>query len=213
MNSASRVSITLLSLISTSGRAVTGQQYHTFIADPAWVPVRIDSTENDGPGRVPTVLTFRNGHRLYSDIFQVRFLGHLPRPRRAPLLVLGGWECHDCDAPMNVWVIAADSDSGSVSGDHYYYPGSVSGEDSNGPFYKGRAFIGRCLADRQPVVVWFQSERDSLGHWHSAVYRLTARGDSALGEFIRPHPPISVTLEAVQRGDCYEIPGIANFEG
>jgi hypothetical protein len=45
------------------------------------------------------------------------------------------------------------------------------------------------------------------------VYRVTADADAARGEFLNPHPPIGITLDAVQRGVCYEIPGIANFEG
>jgi len=93
----------------------------------------------------------------------------------------------------------------------YFYPGSVSGgADPTEPtiFYKGRMFLGKCLAGHEAVVVWFQQERDSTGTWRPSVYRLSVAGDSVQGGFLKPMPAMSQTLRAVHAGACVEVPGI-----
>ena len=201
----------VLSLITIA--APLAAQTRTFVTDSAWLPTRIEQPTAKGE-QGPNVVRFKNGHRLKLHLFEVQFLGQLPRVHRPPLLVLGGRECFSCDAAMRVYVVSGDVDSVIVRSAGYYYPGTLRGEDRDrGPFYKGRMFIGRCLADHEPVVVWFQAEQDSTRRWRARVYRLSVVGDSVRGQFLNPQPPVAATSASVRSGVCYEVPGIDNFEG
>ena len=186
-----------------------------FIVDSNWVPVQIDRPQTGTPGAEnegPNVLHFRNGHRLVVDLFEVDFLGQLPRPRRAPILLVGARGCYACDVEAQVYPIPADvSTYVYASRAAYSYPGTLSpGGDPTDtlPFYQGRLFIGRCLAERQAVAVWFEQQRDSSGRWHPDVYRLAVVGDSTVGGFLRPMPLLSHTIRAMQRGACFEVAGL-----
>jgi len=190
-------------------------QTRTFVTDSAWLPIQIEHPPSKEQGEQrPNIVHLRNGHRLKLPLFEVEFLGQLPRPRRPPLLVVGGRECFSCDAATRVYIVPSDADSVTTRDAGYHYPGTLRGEDSErGPFYKGRMFIGRCLGDGQPLVVWFQSERDSTGSWHAGVHRVTVVADSVRRELLQPRPPIAETTARVRSGVCYEVPGIGNFEG
>ena len=192
-----------------------------FVVDPAWAPVRVDRPKG-GVGRPddqgPNVLHFRNGKTLVVDLFDVEFLGQLPRPRRPPFLILGARGCHSCDIETQVYVVPADTQRFDARHGGWFYPGSLRPAEptdttDTGAFYRGRTFIGRCLADRQPVVVWFQEERDSTGRWVHGVYRLGVMGDSVHGEFLRPQPALDATVHAASTGTCREVPGIDQTQG
>ena len=194
-----------VSLALAAGARQGNSPVRPFVIDQNWVPIRI---EHDSSG---DVLHFRNGRRLALDFFEVKFLGQLPRSHRAPILILGARGCTECDIEVQVYAIPADANAyayGERAG--YYYPGTLSpggGTTDTAVYYKGRLFIGRCLSDTQPIAVWFEQERDSIGQWHSNVYRLAVAGDSARGVFLQPMPPVSKTLHAVAAGKCLEIPG------
>ncbi len=209
----SRSRSVLLSLMTIA--APVAAQKRTFVPDSAWLPIQIEHpTPKEQGEQERNIVRLKNGHRLKLPLFEVEFLGQLPRLHRPPLLVVGGRECFSCDAAMRVYIVPSDVDSVTTRDAGYYYPGTLRGEDSErGPFYKGRMFIGRCLPDRQPLVVWFQAEQDSTRQWHAAVYRVSVVADSVRGEFLQPRPPITVTVAPVRSGACYEVPGIDNFEG
>jgi len=123
--------------------------------------------------------------------------------------------CYSCDAVDAVYVVSADADRvrGPLKG--YHHPGTLRADDPNDTtaFYRSRTFLGRCLADTpQPVAVWFQAWRDSLRRWRSEVFRLSVRGDSVRGEFLKTQPPLIQTLDAVRSGACVEIQGIDSPE-
>jgi len=186
-----------------------------FIVASEWVPIQIDHPQTGSPGaedQGPNVLRFRNGQHLVVDLFEVEFLGQLRRPNRAPILILSARGCFACDIERQVYPVPADAATyvyGKRSA--YFYPGSVSGgADPTEPtiFYKGRMFLGKCLAGHEAVVVWFQQERDSTGTWRPSVYRLSVAGDSVQGGFLKPMPAMSQTLRAVHAGACVEVPGI-----
>ena len=159
-------SASLLSVLLTllCGPAASAQA-RPIITDSTWLPILIDTTA-DGA----TTLTFRNGHRLQLGLVEVALLGQLAAPSGAPFLVLGGRSCSECDIERKIYVIRADADS-IVRPAGYYYPGTAQpgGEDSTAIFYRGRLFIGRCLASSRAVAVWFQSEKDSTSRWSQQV--------------------------------------------
>jgi hypothetical protein len=193
-------------------------QTRHFVVDSAWVPTRIDQPVG-GPGgpedQGPNVLSFKNGRRLVVNLFDVQFLGQLPRPHGPPYLLLEARGCHSCDIETQVFIVAPDGDSLRQGPGAYGFAGTLrSGEpDDTVVSYRARLFIGQCLNDRQAIALWFQSERNDAGRWRSGVYRLGVVGDSLHGTFMRPRPPISRTLDAVDAGRCYEIPGIDDAGG
>ncbi len=189
------------------------------VPDSGWTPARIlDRRATDStPEEQFDVIQFRNGRRLVVPLFGVEYVGLLPRRSKAPLLVLSGMGCHECDDTRNIYVAAADAESVSVELKHYAYPGSItSGDaedsDSTPPSFRARFFIGECLRKGEPVGVWFQASRDSSGHWRDAVYRLALEGDSAIGRFAVRRPPLDSTIALVHAGRCKEVVGIDQIE-
>jgi hypothetical protein len=190
-----------------------------FVVDSAWLPTRIERPSGgfvDPEGQGPNVLYFANGRRLGVTLFQVQFLGQLPRPNQAPFLLLAARSCYSCDIQTQVFVVAPDGDSLRQEQGAYGFAGTLR-PDAPPPdtviFYRARLFIGRCLADRRPVALWFQSEREETGAWKAGVYQLETVNGKLHGAFLRPRPSISATLEAVRGGQCFEIPGIDDTEG
>lgn len=208
-----RVTICLLTLVIglVSGSAPPGavrqarSPVRPFVVDSNWAPMRID---HDSAG---DVLHFPNGRRLAPNLFYVEFLGQLPRSHRSPILILGGRDCQDCDAELSVYAIPGDANAfGFTHEDPFPYPGTLrpgGGDTDTTSYYHGRMFIGECLAEKQTVVVWFQQERDSTGHWHPNVYRLSVSGDSAKGAFMQTMPPLANTVRAARTGRCLEVRG------
>jgi hypothetical protein len=215
-----------LVLITTLGGCVsalpsqTAPRARRYVVDSSWVPIRIDRPKGGVAGpddQGPNVLRFRNGRQMTIQLFQVEFLGQLPRAQRAPVLLLGARGCYSCDVETQVYPVPADAptyDYGARGA--YYYPGSLSPAEpppDTVEFYRGRMFIGECLADRQPVVVWFEQQRDTSGAWKEDVYRLRVRADSVEGEFLKPRPPLGPTLRAVKAGRCFEVAGLEQAQG
>ena len=201
-------------------RSQTAAHPRRYIVDTGWVPIRIDRPKGGMAGpedQGPNVLRFRNGRQLTVQLSEVEFLGQLPRPHRAPMLILGARGCYSCDVEAQVYPVPADTPSYDYGArGAYYYPGSLSPAEpppDTAEFYRGRMFIGRCLADRQPTVVWFEQQRDSSGVWNEDVYRVRVQGDTVLGEFLKPRPPLSATLDAMKAGRCFEVQGLNQTQG
>ena len=190
-------------------------QVRRFVVDPAWLPSRIEQPPDSRDGFANwDVLHFATGKRLVTRLFGVQVLGQLPRAGRAPFLLVGGHACDACDVELQVYVFPADADSLTDWPPHYYFPGTLSyGESEDGPSYKGRLFIGRCLADQKSKALWFQSERDSTGKWEQSVFELSTTADSLRGRFLTPRPQLAATLARVSSGKCFEVPGIENWGG
>ena len=207
--------VVALAILTAHAASQAGSSGGRFVVDPNWVPTEIERPDSGRPGyedQRPNVLHFRNGHQLVVDLFEVQFLGQLPRLNRAPLLLLGARGCFSCDIEAQVYPIPADAqryEYGKRAA--YYYPGSLSGggdPTATTTFYRSRMFIGKCLTDRQPVVVWFEQQLDSAQHWRPDVYRLSVVGDSVRGEFMTPMPPLSSTVRAMRAGLCFEVQGL-----
>jgi hypothetical protein len=202
-------------LLTTIATGSLEAQVRRFVVDQAWMPARVEQrpgTDTSLAG--PDVLHLRNGRRIVTRLYEVQALGQLPRPGRPPYLLVGAHECTSCDAEKRVYAIPSDSDSIPSLPPGYSYPGVLSfPANEDGPSYRGRLFIGRCLADSTPLAAWFQSDRDSTGRWVPGVYQLSVVGDSLVGRFLEPRPALRATVGRVRGGTCFEVPGIENFGG
>jgi len=210
---------TILAVLIGAGlwSPLAAQTQH-FVVDSAWAPTRIEQPTGGvaGPNdQGPNVLHFRNGRSLAVHLFDVQFLGQLPRPNRPPFLLLGARGCHSCDIETQLFVVTPRADSLHQEGGAYGYAGTLrpSEPPDTAAFHRARLFVGRCLTDGEPTAVWFQAERDSTGKWKPAVYRLRVVNGSLHGAFLTPRPRIERALEAVKAGSCYEIPGIDDTQG
>lgn len=191
-----------------------------YVIDSAWMPIRVERPTGGAAGsedQAPNVLHLRNGHILTVHLFSVEFLGQLPRAHKAPLLILGAAGCYSCDIEQQIYPVPADANNFDY-GDRpaYYYPGSLrvtpAETSDTTPFYRGRMFVGRCLSSPEALVVWYEQQRDSAGHWRNDVYRLRVDGDSTRGAFLRPMPDIRATLSAVRAGNCFEVTGLDQLQ-
>ena len=179
--------------------------------DPAWVPVRVERPRGapGGPDEeAPNILHFRNGRQLRTGLYEVEYLGQLLGPGHAPRIVLGGRGCHNCDIETEVFIVLADVGDVPKDPPHFYYPGSLTSQGSDTAFYRGRLFLGRCLDPYRSAAVWLQSERDSTGGWHDAVFVASADADTLQERFLKPPLPTAASMRRrVTAGSCHEVPG------
>jgi hypothetical protein len=169
---------------------------------------KVENHPDDGP----TVLVLKDGQRFQTTIFDVRVLGMLRTARKAPYLVLGGRSCNQCDANTTIY-IHSPSDGpmqNEAKQTRYTYPGhEVSYE--NGPIavYEARTFIGNCLPGHDNSVVWHQRSRARDGNWVPSVFIVSVKSDSLASiELDHAIPPLSLTLQQVSAGECFEVEGI-----
>jgi hypothetical protein len=92
----------------------------------------------------------------------------------------------------------------------YTYPGrDISYEAGPIAVYEGRTFIGNCLPGHDNSVVWHQRSRASDGQWTPSVFIVSIKSDS-LTSLKLDHliPPLSLSLQQVAAGQCFEVKGI-----
>lgn len=126
-----------------------------------WLPRLMRWTQPSGGSPTPDVIVFRNGRELNTGIYESRFIGLLPRAGAVPYLILGGFDCTNCDAERDVFLVSPLGgpvrDSQPKIG--YLAPGAAWSEDPSDtvPDVTARMFIGRCLAAVPMGVVWYAS--------------------------------------------------------
>jgi hypothetical protein len=183
----------------------------TQTSSPQWTPVRTIRTRPPADSQAwnPDTLVLRNGRRLEAGPYEVSYIGQLPRSHGAPYLILSGTGCYNCDDMTHIYVVPADGGQLGTFPPGYYYPGAIRPAESDTVFFRSRLFLGTCLDSANPVLVWFQDERDSTAKWHRSAFVVRIQNDSMReGRLTGLLPPIEATLRRVRTGSCREIHGL-----
>lgn len=113
----------------------------------------------ENPAERPGIIHYSGGQRFETALIRVEHLGELPARSKAPFLILAGYGCNDCDINRALY-IHSPSDGPIQGGSHprYTYPGSLTEWETPNPegeiIEHSRAFVGECVANTDPVVLW-----------------------------------------------------------
>lgn len=185
-----------------SGAALQAQA----VGDPWRIVRTIHRTD------APDVLVFANGRRLMPPLNGVRLVGRLPRPG-APMLVLSGMSCHDCDDMRNIYFFPADAGTIADVPPYRHYPGRITSGEDEQPYAIERLFIGQCGADSVTSVVRHSRFRDTTGVWQERIARAQVVGDSIVELSSRSSAKeLADVLASVKAKRCREIPGLDQTE-
>src|SRR5438093_1114892 len=190
-----------LSLVATALSA--GQRKVRATELSQWEPIAtIKAPHNDAPDD-PDTLVLRNGTRFNTGLFSVRFLGFLPRIRKAPYMVLVGVGCTDCDGELAIYVQSpvdgpvryATQVTSVYPGPAYPAPGDSADTSLSAT---SRVFIGQCMDQMANGLVWFAAVRDSLG-WQSRVHIIDVVSDRLrVRDLQQPMPRVSAVMSFVR---------------
>lgn len=171
--------------------------------------VRIDSL--DFPqlaGSAASRLVFKDSSSLLVPVRDAALLGWLEGVAARRWLLISGYSCSECDAPLSVYAVRGSTGAYPGMPRGFPYPGAVAELGSDEPFYRGRMFVGACAPTSAPHVVWLEEIADSVGAWHRQARVLLAHAeltDSVTGWSAE----LEAVLDgAVRRGLCQEILGV-----
>lgn len=157
-----------------------------------------------------SLLRFPGGATYAPRVYGLEYVATMRDAGGAPVLLLSGAECYECDAPKSLYVRVPgrpppppEADTTGVFG----YPGHVFDlVDEKTLIFDSTVFHGECLEDRIPVVLQFTTLFDSAGVTASAYVTELAAG--GLRDFQAvPRPDSAAVLARVRAGRCREIPG------
>lgn len=171
-------------------------------------------------------LTYGIGKVFRTNLSDAQLLGELRVPGKEPILVFSGRPSEPCtfpacDSASSVYFEWASNGPDMWGGRSLSYPGDYYASDSQILLAHVRMFIGQCVDSRE-VVVWFTEavdehagQRDSALRTHAEVDSVfdpklpgvpTSTSTPMLSSQFPQHLDISVTLSAVARHMCREIP-------
>ena len=175
-----------------------------------WLPRLMRWTQRSGGSPTPDVIVFQNGRVLNTGIYETRFIGFLRGPGSVPYLILGGFDCTDCDAERDAFVVSPIGgpvrDSQPKIG--YLAPGAAWSEDPSDtvPGLVARMFTGRCLPAVPLGVVWYSSVQVDSSTRQQRV-RVIASHGAGLDTLDTLQLPgqLDTTLRLVTEGACREV--------
>jgi hypothetical protein len=181
----------------------------------AWIPKKIDPIIREfSPGvklSIGSIVQFANGVRLESDLVGMRYIGQLPTHSKAPYLIFSARGCDACDMNIAIYILSptAGSFNRAAKGKRYDYPGRLFTFGPNKKIIReSRLFIGKCLAGRGPIAVWFIKSTSPAGTWEDSAYVAEVKDDRLSSGFLRPPlPKLDELLSLAQSGQCREVEG------
>lgn len=159
-----------------------------------------------------TLLRFPGGATFTPGFHGLEYLGQIPTGA-APLVVVGGFECRECDAPKSILVRSASAGpprQGTRLRGHFAYPGRVTDHDMARPVADTRLFFGRCVSGAGAAVVqiateWsYASDTDSAGVRRDSTLIAEVVGDSLVTRTMTT--PVVVDSALIRSGRCREVP-------
>ena len=171
--------------------------------------VRIDSLAfPQFAGAAASRLVFEDSSSLLIPVRDVALLSRLDGVAPRHWLLVSGYACSECDAPIAVYAVRSSTGAYPGMPRGFPHPGEVAELGSNEPFYRGRMFVGVCAPATASHVVWLEEVADSVGAWHRQARVLLARSEltDSVAEWTAE---LEAAVDAaVRRGRCREIAGI-----
>ena len=163
-------------------------------------------------GTVVDTLRISDGQEIQLPLYDPVLHASISGADRKEWLLVSAFDCTDCDAPEQLYLIPRLGPLTASMGP-YSYPGEhmEAGFDEE-PLARARLFFGRCLTTSENQgVVWLQDEKAGTGEWVQSILVVVPGSgqtptrtpwDSALAAHIARY---------VDEGACQELPGKNQF--
>lgn len=176
----------------------------------------LELSDSTIPGHAQSGLVFANGDTLVIPARDVSLHRWFTDETGGPWLVVFGVRCSECDVPEGVYFLKPRH--GTLSEDYreYVYPGElieIEGNPGHVPHFRSRMFMGTCLADARPGGVIVEEHVESDGTVTQKVVRVIAIQDVPLETEREWSDLIDHQIaEALSQGECYELPGVPQYQ-
>lgn len=162
-----------------------------------------------------------NGLKIVDLVYEVQFVGEIPRTPQAPVLLFSGLDCLECEPGH--FIIAYSPESRERI--ELFHPGVWRGVDPMLDLEivtnRTRLFYGTCMENWNGVLL-FDEERDigfAEGQWivpdtwqHSTKQvTIGAAGELQLKKLEGQTPVVEEVLTYVQKGVCQEVAGRGGY--
>lgn len=177
-----------------------------------WTIAGIDRTQKDDValGQYDDVsVRFTNGRFYHIPLYRAEPVGVLKGEDGANVLLVAGADCVMCDEKASLRFFVLGGPELRRAEQRYSYPGSLKDYESGRLVSRTRTLYGKCLSDKNDVVVWFEEYLGDDSKWHrgTALGRITKAGGSYVEVTDKEVPP-TVVADRKKQGICKEMPGV-----
>ena len=171
----------------------------------------IEEKYEDGPFKGITKKTdviFTNGKTLTTLVVEFKLLASFITSQGIPFIIFSGRTCIECDVRTTIHIHSPLKEK--YDGDTpYSYPGKLHDVYDNSIVYEdSRAFYGQCKESNEYSVIWYSNYLGKDKKWHDSIFEVELVGEDAKGSSIKYSKDlISITLNKIENGLCYELQG------
>lgn len=156
-----------------------------------------------------SIVFFRNGETLVTELYDVHFIAKLSNGPNAELMIFSGRNCRDCCA-QNAVFLYSPSEKKVVEPEYapYDYPGREYSVPDSTVLYRSRMFYGHVLPNVNEGIIWYQEMLGEDGRYMKSVYLVRFERGRIKEELILDNPPpLEETLKLIWSGSCTELQG------
>jgi len=153
-------------------------------------------------------LYFKNGDYFKTNLFELKHIGQLPHPRKAPYLIYSGRDCQECDANIALYVHSPDDGLLDVSNgqNRYVYPGKVMHYETGELIYESSCYYGEVLNGIKGVI-WYITDHGEADSIYHHTFLLNGKGTELQDTLWKSIKTLSETEALFKAGKCKEIAG------
>jgi hypothetical protein len=153
-----------------------------------------------------STIFFKNGQKVKTTLFDLRYIGQLATKHKAPYLILSGRSCTACDENISIYIYSP-SDGEMKSGGkqpRYSYPGKEMDYMTKELIFESKMYYGNCLNPETPSVIWVDRTLNGK-NWDNSLFILSIENDDIHEKEIKNENEIKQLLSKVIK--CKELPG------
>lgn len=183
-------------------------------SDP-WKVKTIHRDDYQATNYGPDVVELNNGEKIRDLGYNVRFVGEIPRPTKAPILLFYANDCLECEPGH--FIIAYSPESREQI--HLFHPGEWLGIDGMSDFEvvtnRTRLFYGTCRKNWNGILLFDEGRQIGFAEgqwivpetWERSTKQVSigAAGELQLQKLEGQTPTVEEVLAYVQKDVCHEV--------
>jgi hypothetical protein len=158
---------------------------------------------------IGSVLKFKNGKEYNTRLYQLKYIGQIANPNKAPFLIFSGRDCDECDANISIYVHSPSNGTLEVANgeNRYDYPGTERDIEDKSLLYMARAFYGEILPGINGVI-WYSDQLMQNNIWQKSLFIVNLNNGVKKEKILKDSGQLKESLVLLKQGLCKEIKGI-----
>lgn len=155
-----------------------------------------------------SVLTFKNGSKLNTNLYDVGYIGTLEYKENSPIVIIEGVNCTNCDATKAIYLFTpGERNKKFITSDvPFDYPVQEFTEIGHSLKYQSRMFYGNVLPNVSNGIIWYQTMLNEDGSYEKSIYLINiTNGRIKEGIYFNHLPSIKTTLQYLSQHKCKEL--------